>query len=114
MQKTWVQPLGQEDPLEKEMATHSSILAGIFPQTEESGRLQSMGSKESDRTEATEHTHSFSISLQFPNWRHDGGQDGPSEMNTGGLWAVGTRWASGTLPGMESETSSPQQAELKC
>ena len=66
-----------------------------YSHRQESGRLQSMGSKESDRTEATEHTHSFSISLQFPNWRHDGGQDGPSEMNTGGLWAVGTRWHQG-------------------
>ena len=41
---------GQEDPLEKEMATHSSILAWKIPQTEEPGRLQSMGSQESDMT----------------------------------------------------------------
>ena len=40
-----VQSLGQEDPLEKEMATHSSTLAWISPQTEESGRLQSTGSQ---------------------------------------------------------------------
>ena len=39
----WVQPLGQEDPLEKEMATHSSILAWKIPWTEEPGRLQSIG-----------------------------------------------------------------------
>ena len=44
-QETWVQSMGQEDPLEKGMATLSSILAGIIPQTEESGRLQSMGSQ---------------------------------------------------------------------
>ena len=43
MQETWVQSLGREDPLEKEMATHSSILAWKFPGTEEPGRLQSMG-----------------------------------------------------------------------
>ena len=43
MQKMWVPSLGQEDPLEKEMATHSSILAWEIPRTEESGRLQSMG-----------------------------------------------------------------------
>ena len=43
MQKTWVHFLGQEDPLEKEMATHSSILAWRNPWTEEPGRLQSMG-----------------------------------------------------------------------
>ena len=39
MQGTWVQSLGQEDPLEKEMATHSSILAWKIPWTEEPGRL---------------------------------------------------------------------------
>ena len=42
MQKTWVQSLGQEHPLEKEMATHSSILAWYIPWTEELGGLQSM------------------------------------------------------------------------
>ena len=45
--KTWVQSLGQEDPLEKEMATHSNILAQEIPWTEEPGRLQSMGSQKS-------------------------------------------------------------------
>ena len=45
MQETWVQFLGQEVPLEKEMATHSSILAWRIPWTEEPGRLQSMGSQ---------------------------------------------------------------------
>ena len=43
MQEMQVQSLGQDDPLEKEMATHSSILAWKIPQTEEPGRLQSMG-----------------------------------------------------------------------
>ena len=43
MQETWVQSLGWEDPLEKEMATHSSPLAWEIPWTEEPGRLQSMG-----------------------------------------------------------------------
>ena len=43
MQETWVQSLDWEDPLEKEMATPSSILAWIIPWTEEPGRLQSMG-----------------------------------------------------------------------
>ena len=42
MQETWVCFLGQEDPLEKEMATHSSILAWRIPWTEEPSRLQSM------------------------------------------------------------------------
>ena len=44
MQETRVQSLGQEDPLEKEMATHSSVLAWRIPCTEEPGGLQSMGS----------------------------------------------------------------------
>ena len=43
MQETGVQPLGQEDPLEEEMGTHSGILAWRIPWTEEPGRLQSMG-----------------------------------------------------------------------
>ena len=51
MQETQVQSLGQEDPLEKEMAAHSSILAWKIPRTEECGRLRSMGHKESDTTE---------------------------------------------------------------
>ena len=45
VQETRVQSLGWEDPLEKEMATHSSILAWKIPWTEEPGRLQSMGSQ---------------------------------------------------------------------
>ena len=45
MQETQVQSLGQEDPLEEEMATYSGILAWRIPQTEEPGGLQSVGSK---------------------------------------------------------------------
>ena len=45
MRETRVQTLGQEDSLEKEMATHSHILARKIPRMEESGRLQSMGSQ---------------------------------------------------------------------
>ena len=45
MQETWVRSLGWEDPLEKEVATHSSILVWKIPWTEEPGRLQSMGSQ---------------------------------------------------------------------
>ena len=44
IQETWVRSLGQEDPLEKKMATHSSILAWEIPWTEEPGGLQSIGS----------------------------------------------------------------------
>ena len=50
MQETWVQPWGWKDPLEKGMATHSSILAWRIPWTEEPGGLQSMGLQESDMT----------------------------------------------------------------
>ena len=45
VQETWTRSLGGEDPLEKEMASHSSILAWKIPWTEEPGRLQSMGSQ---------------------------------------------------------------------
>ena len=51
MRDTWVQSLGWEDPLEKEMATHSSILAWRIPWTEEPDGLQSMGVAELDTTE---------------------------------------------------------------
>ena len=50
MQETRVRFLGWEDPLEKEMATHSSVLAWSIPWTEEPGGLQSMGSQELDPT----------------------------------------------------------------
>ena len=49
MQETWVRSLGGEDPLEKEMATHSSILAWRIPWTGEPGGLQSMGSQSQTR-----------------------------------------------------------------
>ena len=49
--ETRVQSLGQQDSLEKGMATHSSILVGRVPRTEEPGGLQSVGHKESDTTE---------------------------------------------------------------
>ena len=45
MRKTWLRSLGQEDPLEKEIATHSSTLAWKIPWKEEPSRLQSMGSQ---------------------------------------------------------------------
>ena len=50
MQETRIRLRGQEDPLEKEMATHSCILAWRIPWTEEPGRLQSMSSQEFDTT----------------------------------------------------------------
>ena len=66
MQETWVQSLGREDPLEEEMATHSSTLAWKIPWTEEPGGLQSMGRKElgtADCVCVTEHTHTHKHTL---------------------------------------------------
>ena len=60
MWETWVRSLGEEDPLEKEMATHSSILTWRIPWTEKPGRLQSMGSQELDTDLATEPPSCFS------------------------------------------------------
>ena len=56
MQETWVRSLGQEDPLEKEMATHSSILAWKIPWTEEPGGLRSTGSQGVGRTRLSDFT----------------------------------------------------------
>jgi len=53
MRETWVRSLGREDPLEKEMATHSSTLAWRIPWREEPGRLQSMGSQRVRHDKAT-------------------------------------------------------------
>ena len=57
MQKTQVQSLGWEDPLEKEMATHSSILAGEFHGQRNLEGYSLWSYKESDMTETTQHTH---------------------------------------------------------
>ena len=59
MQETQIQSLGWEDPLEKEMAIHFSILAWRIPWTEEPGRLQSMGSQRVRQNWATEYTHTL-------------------------------------------------------
>ena len=59
MQETWVRSLGRKDPLEKEMATHSSILAWRIPLTEEPGGLQSMGSQRVGHDWATSYTHAY-------------------------------------------------------
>ena len=52
----WVRSLDGEDPMEEGMATHSNILAWRIPWTEEPGGLQSVGHKDSDTTEVTQHT----------------------------------------------------------
>ena len=65
MQEVLIWSLGQEDPLEEGMATHSIILAWEIPWTEEAGRLQSMGSQNLDRTEQlnnnNQHFSSYNI-----------------------------------------------------
>ena len=57
MQETWLWCLGQKDPLEKQVATHSSILAWRIPRTEEPGELQSMGSQRVRHNWVTKHAH---------------------------------------------------------
>ena len=61
MQETWVRSLGWEDPLEKEMATHSSILAWRIPCTEEPGGLQS--------TELQRVGHDWATLLTYDDWK---------------------------------------------
>ena len=58
MQETWARSLGREDPLEKEMVTHSSIHAWRIPWTEKPGRLQSTGMQRVGHNLATSLTHS--------------------------------------------------------
>ena len=57
MQETQLRSLGWEDPLEEEMATHSSILAWRIPWIEEPGRFQPLGLQKLEHDLATEHTH---------------------------------------------------------
>ena len=64
MWETWVRSLGREDPLEKEMATHSRILAWRIPWTEQLGGLQSTGHQESDTTERL-HFHYLSRNWHY-------------------------------------------------
>ena len=66
MQETWVWSLGREDPLKKEIATHSSILAWRIPWTEEPGGLQSMGSRLSDIFHCKNHLESHKSMIELP------------------------------------------------
>ena len=68
MQKTGVRSLGKEDPQEKKVAPHSSILAWKIPWTEEAGRLQSIGSQESDMTERLNHHEGIESSQAREAW----------------------------------------------
>ena len=62
MKELWVRSLGQKDPLEEKMATHSSILACKIPWTDEPGGLQSMGLQRVRNDWVTEHTIQFKMS----------------------------------------------------
>ena len=68
MWETQVQPLGQEDPLEKEMATHSSILAWRIPGTEEPGRLHSIGSQSQTQLSDTYLITVITTNIYFHLW----------------------------------------------
>ena len=68
MWETWVRTLGQEDPLEKEMATHSSILPWRIPWTEEPGGLQFTGRKESNKTERLHFHFQGYMKTMYPAW----------------------------------------------
>ena len=68
MQNTWVQPLGQEDPLEKGMATHSSILARGIPWTGEPGGLQSMSGTQTLERQGSMEIRTMSVSSPLYAW----------------------------------------------
>ena len=71
VQETWVRSLGREDPLEKGMKTHSSILGWEIPWTEEPGGLQSMGSQRVRHNWETNHFTFFtSLFYRWGNWAH--------------------------------------------
>ena len=67
MWETWVRSLGREDPVEREMATHSSIIAWRIPWTEEFGGLQSTGRKESNTTERLHFHFHFTVNSKIAN-----------------------------------------------
>ena len=67
-QETQVQSLSQEDPLEDEMASHSSVLAWKTPWTEEPGRLQPLGSQSVGHDWVTEHTEMMGVSMLMAHW----------------------------------------------
>ena len=101
MQETWVWSLDQEDPLEKAMSTHSSILAWRIPWTEEPGGLQSMGSQRVRhnwltlslftvnyiKVFCTATIHSSTLAWKIPRTEE------PGRLQTMGSWRVGHDWA---------------------
>ena len=100
LQETPVQSLGWEDPLEKEMATHSSTLAWKIPWTEEPGRLQSIGHKEAGTTE--ELTWACICSISIATFKLDAGP-----LNAEGLFPLLQRTSGSLGPCSTMLTDSP-------
>ena len=89
--------LAREDPLEKGMATHSSILAQRIPQKEATSRLQSIGLQRVGHGSATEHTHKNHLSLAAgrpPPWKEDMGNWRTCPLGCWKTWRVGLSWIS--------------------
>ena len=83
-QETWVRSLGQEDPLEKEMSTHSSILAWKIPRTEEPGGLQSMGSQRAGHDWVINNNNAYIQNLgKWYWWAYLQGRDGDTDIEKG-------------------------------
>ena len=101
MWEIWVRSLGGEDPLEKEMATHSSILAWRIPWTRELGGLQPMGSQRVG--------HDCATSLSFPSGFPGGSEVKASACNAGDLGSIP---GSGRYPG-EGNGNPPQYSCLE-
>ena len=94
MQEIWVQFLGWEDPLEKEMATYSSILTWRISWTEEPGGLQFMGLQRVGHDLATKPHHPLQCSWAFP-----GGSGSKNLPATGGTWVQSLGWGDlGSIP----------------
>ena len=92
MQETQVPSMGQEDPLEEEIPTHSSILAWRIPWTEETGGLQSIGLQSQTRLKRLKHSTALDLAGEgrvFPN-HHQGKHDSPNGLCS---------WQSQQLPG---------------
>ena len=114
MRETWVWSPDWEDPLEKEMANHSSTLAWKIPWTEEPGRLQSMGSQ--SRTQLSDFTmYFFRTSTWSPLESHlsintilgfSGGSDGKESA-----WGWGD---TGSIPGLERSPGREHRNPLQC
>ena len=86
-QETWIRSLGWEDPLEKEMATHSSILVWEIPWTEEPDRLQSMGLQRPGHdltTEQQQHPYWNGQNLEYRHHRLQGGCGPTGTLTTAG------------------------------